>query len=146
MVKQFQCLPSHILWCQPAWWSSDASFHVGSFTYPVTPYRKHRLALVTNFVEEAPLALLQSWWSPFLFQIRTTNTLFQSGEMIPKCHTAINTVCNPRIKASLPALNNSALMLQMPTAFPPLNLARRFDFIKRGCSFVNRWSFKIHCI
>ena len=59
----------------------------------------------------------------FPFQIRTTNPFFQSGGMVSECHTAVKTACNPRIMASLLALSSSALMLQMPAAFPLLNFA-----------------------
>ena len=71
-----------------------------------------------------PMVVVAVLMVPFPFQIGTTNSFFQSGGMVPECHTAVKTACNPRIMVSPPALSSSALMLQTPAAFPPLNFAK----------------------
>ena len=60
---------------------------------------------------------------PFPFQVGMTNPFFQSAGMVPECHTAVKTACNPRIMDSPPALSSPTLIIQMTGVFPPINFA-----------------------
>ena len=134
-----ECLSVYQAWTLTAQ-ISDTSAHVTGNLY------QHQMGEHLAWYAEQchPVVVAAVLTKLFPFPNRNANPHFQAEGMVPECHTAVKTACNPRIVASPPALSSFALMLQTPAASSTFATASLTS--SRGYSLVMGGSTSTICL